>query len=120
MTPPLPSLLVAHLELLHRYSNPSPSLAPKILKLAKKYTSRAPNSSELWLARLQFEDLYSDGSSWHKVWEEGRKSIGKNEADSGSVEHVWLWGLKKIDESNVESQYIYEVSILNRAMYNYS
>ncbi|KAI5117768.1 hypothetical protein M0805_005199 [Coniferiporia weirii] len=89
------SLLVVHLKLLRSPHNPNPPSAAKVLKLAKKYTVKAPQSVDIWLVRLELESSprEDDGKpNWRKAWDEARKQFTSSSADSRRDE-IWLWGL---------------------------
>jgi len=68
----------------------------KVINTARKYTSKVPNSSQVWLARLEAEKAFtraggSEGRmSVESAWREARGSVAGREED---VLKVWIWGL---------------------------
>lgn len=64
----------------------------KVINTARKYTSKVPGSSQVWLARLGAEKAF-DGEGQRSVesaWREARNSVTGKEED---VLKVWIWGL---------------------------
>ena len=111
LSPPLPSILNAHINLLCRPTHPSPPSSSKLLKLAKKYTSKIPSSAELWLAQLQLESQ-TESNDWRKVWDEARKNVTVSDGVyySEAAELVWTWGLQKLGEDDAELRKVHEVN----------
>ena len=93
-----PPLLAAHVRLLtrHQPSLGSALLPPKvnspekILRVARKYTSRAPTNASIWLARLDAEkDFATQHADVDAAWAEARGKV-----EGAGLEDVWLWGLR--------------------------
>lgn len=90
-----PSLLSAHIRLLMKLVDGDGSDPEKVIDTARKYTTKVPESSQVWLARLEVEKAFrasgSEGRrSVESVWREARCSVtGKEE----EVSKVWIWGL---------------------------
>ncbi|KAH9892817.1 U3 small nucleolar RNA-associated protein 6-domain-containing protein [Cubamyces lactineus] len=93
-----PPLLAAHVRLLtrHQPSLGSALLPPKvnspekILRVARKYTSRAPTNASVWLARLDAEkDFATQHADVDTAWAEARGKV-----EGAGLEDVWLWGLR--------------------------
>lgn len=82
----LPVLQATHLRLLLRDGAPS----KQILKLARRY-SRATNSPDVWLARLDAEKAANNGDIT-TIWSSARSAV-QGFPDKREVEKVWLWGL---------------------------
>lgn len=68
----------------------------KVIKTARKYTTKARGSSQVWLARLEAEKTYCSRSGVEgqrvvvSAWKEARESVTGKEED---VLKVWIWGL---------------------------
>ncbi|KAI0334977.1 hypothetical protein GY45DRAFT_1351078 [Cubamyces sp. BRFM 1775] len=93
-----PPLLAAHVRLLtrHQPSLGSALLPPKvnspekILRVARKYTSRAPANAPVWLARLDAEKHFAaQPADVDAAWAEARGKV-----EGAGLEDVWLWGLR--------------------------
>ncbi|TFK25525.1 U3 snoRNP protein [Coprinopsis marcescibilis] len=97
-----PSLLAGHIRLLMQ----SPSVSPaKVRRTAQKYTSRVPQSSRVWLARLAAEDKYGkqegDDTAAMNVWAEARKRVVSNEENANEI---WLWGIEGRNVGDIEGR----------------
>lgn len=92
-----PALLAAHVRLLAaHHASLGPGLLPakadtpeKILRIARKHTSKAPASAAVWLARLGAERQFATQDEIDTAWEEARKH-----AAGDRIQDVWLWGLE--------------------------
>lgn len=88
-----PSLLSAHIRLLIQSAQPNDA---KVLRTARKYTSRTPKSAQVWLARLAAErQLGFDSEGWdtvERVWAEARGLVA--EGSEEELGRIWLWGLE--------------------------
>ncbi|KAI0356208.1 hypothetical protein OH77DRAFT_1423811 [Trametes cingulata] len=92
-----PALLAAHVRLLvrHHASLGSALLPPKvnspdkILRVARKYTTRAPSNAAVWLARLEAEKQFAQPKDVESAWQEARTKV-----EGLGLEDVWLWGLQ--------------------------
>ncbi|KAI0655912.1 U3 small nucleolar RNA-associated protein 6-domain-containing protein [Cubamyces menziesii] len=93
-----PPLLAAHVRLLTRHqASLGPALLPpkvnspeKILRVARKYTSRAPANAPVWLARLDAEKHFAaQHADVDAAWAEARGKV-----EGAGLEDVWLWGLR--------------------------
>lgn len=92
-------LFWTHLTLLTSPHHPDPRPdPPKVLKLARKYTSHS-TSPALWLLRLDLEGMNSTDVS--AVWTEARRVCRGD-----GVERVWTWGLA---DAKLE---VHEVSVV--------
>ncbi|KAI0675026.1 U3 small nucleolar RNA-associated protein 6-domain-containing protein [Trametes maxima] len=100
--PAPPALLAAHVRLLvrHHASLGSVLLPPKvnspekILRVARKYTARAPSSATVWLARLNAEKQYAQAEDVERAWGEARSKVA-----GPHLEDIWLWGLPHPERS---------------------
>lgn len=97
----MPSLFTGHLRLLRSSRNPNPLSPARLLKLARKYTSRCPKDVDLWLLRLDVElslEGETEGADWRKAWDEAKRQFMKIGAGDASVnsrrDEIWLWGLQ--------------------------
>ena len=96
-TPVPPDLLAAHIRLLVSHHGglelallpPKTNSPEKILRMARKYSVKAPACAAVWLARLAAEKQFAGQEDVDRAWTEARKHV---EGD-GTVE-VWLWGLE--------------------------
>lgn len=108
-----PSLLSAHIRLLIGLAGADASVPAKAIRTARKYTSKAPASSQVWLARLEVEKAFGAGgtegqASVGETWREARNSVAGGEED---VLKVWLWGLGDEEAKLVgDKKMIHEVS----------
>ncbi|KAI0690201.1 U3 small nucleolar RNA-associated protein 6-domain-containing protein [Cerioporus squamosus] len=92
-----PGLLAAHIRLLSSHHAslgsgllPAKANSPeKILRIARKHTTRAPSSTAVWLARLGAERQFATQDEIETAWGEARKH-----ATGDRVQDVWLWGLE--------------------------
>ena len=102
-----PALYSTHLKLL---ISPGTAVSPgptRILKFARKYTSKSPTSASVWLARLDAEKCFSPRDDIEKAWANARSNVV---GDAHDVEQVWIWGLDLYSADEVEDQVkIYEV-----------
>ncbi|KAI0633359.1 U3 small nucleolar RNA-associated protein 6-domain-containing protein [Trametes polyzona] len=98
---PIPdALLAAHVRLLvrHHASLGSALLPPKvnspekILRVSRKYTTRAPSSATVWLARLEAEKHFAQPEDVQRAWQ-----IARGQVEGDGLEDVWLWGLAPKD-----------------------
>ena len=84
--------------------SPAPS---KILKLARRYTSKSPKSASVWLARLDTEKRFSQRKDIEKAWADARSSVV---GDAHDVSQVWIWGLDLYSTDEMADRLkIYEV-----------
>ncbi|KAI0949728.1 hypothetical protein AcW1_009250 [Taiwanofungus camphoratus] len=84
-------ILLASHQHLHALLPPSSRTPEKVLRLARKYTARAPTSAPVWLARLDAEEqLAGSRSAVERAWVEAREAV----AGEG-LEAVWVWGLDR-------------------------
>lgn len=86
----------------------------KVLRTARKYTTKAPKSAHVWLARLVAEKRYADSGNEgcevvNKAWAEAR---GLAEGPEEDVGRVWSWGISS-DDSVKDRQKVHEVCVLN-------
>ncbi|KAH9938923.1 U3 small nucleolar RNA-associated protein 6-domain-containing protein [Amylocystis lapponica] len=83
-----PALLSSHLTLLTAHPGvhahlPSQCGTPaQIVRLARKYTTRAPTSSTVWVARLGAERQFADQAAVDRTWTEARNSVDGEGADA--------------------------------------
>ncbi|KAI0373390.1 hypothetical protein BV20DRAFT_962522 [Pilatotrama ljubarskyi] len=92
-----PALLAAHVRLLvrHHASLGSALLPPKvnspekILRVARKYATRAPSNAAVWLARLEAEQQLAQPEDVERAWQEARRKV-----EGDGLDNVWLWGLR--------------------------
>ncbi|RPD63879.1 hypothetical protein L227DRAFT_572320 [Lentinus tigrinus ALCF2SS1-6] len=92
-----PGLLAAHIRLLaSHHASLGSGLLPakagtpeKILRIARKHTTKAPTNAAVWLARLGAERQFATEEGINTAWEEARKH-----AAGDRVQDVWLWGLE--------------------------
>ena len=99
-----PALYSTHLKLLISPWIPRTTVSPtptRILKLARKYTSKSPKSASIWLARLDAEKRFSQRGDIEKAWADARSSVVGNVDD---VEKVWMWGLDLYSTDEMEDQ----------------
>lgn len=99
-----PSLYSTHLRLLISPSIARAAASPapaKILKFARKYTSKSPPSASVWLARLDAEKRFSQRREVEKAWADARSSVA---GDTHDVEQVWMWGLDLYSTDEMEDQ----------------
>ncbi|KAH9855257.1 U3 small nucleolar RNA-associated protein 6-domain-containing protein [Lenzites betulinus] len=95
-----PALLAAHVRLLVRHHAslgsallPSKVNSPeKILRVARKYTTRAPSRAHVWLARLDAEKQFAQPADVDSAWRSAREHV-----QGAGLEDVWLWGLPPQD-----------------------
>ncbi|THH15630.1 hypothetical protein EW146_g4874 [Bondarzewia mesenterica] len=85
-----PSLFAAHLELLIAVSHPSLPAPEKLVRNARKYTTKQSASGAVWLARLRVELEHVGVDDARKAWAEARSKV-KGER----LEDVWRWGLEQ-------------------------
>lgn len=83
-----------HLRLLSSPHNPSPLPSGQLLKLAKKYASKASKSHELWLFRLDLEWAEKD-ENWSLSAKEARQRVPANGEDDSARCAVWEWVLDR-------------------------
>ncbi|TBU43639.1 hypothetical protein BD309DRAFT_960198 [Dichomitus squalens] len=101
-----PDLLAAHIRLLssHQASLGSALLPPKantpdkILRVARKHTSKAPTRSIVWLARLAAEKQFAEPKDVEQAWTEARKRV-----EGDGIQDVWLWGLDPENRATLRS-----------------
>jgi len=72
-----------------------PSVRGQIVRFGERYSAKAPESSEVWLARLEAEKaLWMDDregqSRVEEIWQLAREKVKGEEED---VLRVWMWGL---------------------------
>ncbi|TFK94570.1 hypothetical protein K466DRAFT_579822 [Polyporus arcularius HHB13444] len=92
-----PGLLAAHIRLLaSHHASLGSGLLPgkadspeKILRTARKHTTKAPTSAAVWLARLGAERQFATQNEINAAWEEARKHV-----TGDRIQDVWLWGLE--------------------------
>ncbi len=92
-----PGLLAAHIRLLaSHHASLGSGLLPgkadspeKILRTARKHTTKAPTSAAVWLARLSAERQFATQNEINAAWEEARKHV-----TGDRIQDVWLWGLE--------------------------
>lgn len=86
----------------------------KVIKMAQKYTTKAPGSCQVWLARLEAEKKFRASGiegqrAVESVWREARKSVTGKEED---VLKVWIWGLGDEEgQTVVDKRRSHEVSL---------
>lgn len=84
---PSTGLLAAHIRLLvalaHLPSPPAPP--PRILSIARRYTSVVPTDTSVWLARLHAESAYGTADSVADAWSTARRAVP-------TCSEIWLWG----------------------------
>lgn len=98
-----PSLLSAHIRLLHRLDNGVPA---KLNRILEKYTSKAPQAAQVWLARLEAEKAGGSSVEVAGTWKKARKSVrGKEDG----VLKVWMWGLGEGKLIGENKRMMYEV-----------
>ncbi|KAI0829637.1 U3 small nucleolar RNA-associated protein 6-domain-containing protein [Trametes gibbosa] len=94
------ALLAAHVRLLLRHHAllgsallpPKVNSPEKILHVSRKYTSQAPSSAAVWLARLDAEKQFAQPEDVDRAWRSARENVLGDEQ-----EDVWLWGLRPED-----------------------
>jgi hypothetical protein len=62
----------------------------KILRVARKYSEKAPHSAAVWLARLDVERAHAEQIEVDAAWAAARNAASGEDAD---VDAVWTWGL---------------------------
>lgn len=67
-----------------------PGEPSETLRIARKYTVKAPQSPAVWLARLEVERAYGGEAGADKAWAEAR---GSSAGSPDELEAVWTWGL---------------------------
>ena len=67
-----------------------PGEPSKTLRIARKYTVKAPQSPAVWLARLDAERAYAGEAEADEAWAEAR---GSSAGSPDELEAVWTWGL---------------------------
>jgi len=84
------TLLVSHLDRLRAHLPSSTSMPEKILRLARKYTSKdqAHTSAKVWLARLEAEKCFASSEEVMQAWDEARGAV-----QGEGIMDVWVWGL---------------------------
>ncbi|KZT08401.1 uncharacterized protein LAESUDRAFT_757637 [Laetiporus sulphureus 93-53] len=82
-------LLTSYHELLQEYLPQSSNTPEKILRLARKCTTKNTGRAQVWLARLDAERAFgASGEELDRAWDDARGAVqGKG------IESVWLWGL---------------------------
>ena len=96
-TPIPPDLLAAHIRLLVSHHGslgfallpPKTNTPEKILRVARKYSNKAPACAAVWLARLAAEKQFARQENVDRAWTEARKYV-----EGDGVQEVWLWGLE--------------------------
>ncbi len=96
-TPVPPDLLAAHIRLLVSHHDglalallpPKTNTPEKILRMARKYSAKAPACAAVWLARLAAEKQFAGQEDVHRAWTEARKHV-----ENDGTREVWLWGLE--------------------------
>lgn len=73
-----------------------PSVRGQIVRLGERYSTKVPESSEVWLARLEAEKaLRMDGGEEQarveEIWRLAREKVRGEEE---GVLRVWMWGLE--------------------------
>ncbi|KAF8629265.1 hypothetical protein AX17_005844 [Amanita inopinata Kibby_2008] len=97
--PTSPSLLSTHIRLLVRFgAGKSPA---KVLRICQKYTNQAPQSSRVWLARLDAERQLrtredEDRAILMEGWAKARSEVRGSEVE---LIPVWMWGIEDREES---------------------
>ncbi|CCM00065.1 uncharacterized protein FIBRA_02092 [Fibroporia radiculosa] len=103
---PSPSLLAANIMLLvsyqgalHTHLPPASDTPEKVLRLARKYTSKdkARTSAKVWLARLEAEKRFATSEAVQNAWSEARDAV-----EGDDIERVWLWGLDHTHASEID------------------
>ncbi|KAI0769680.1 U3 small nucleolar RNA-associated protein 6-domain-containing protein [Trametes elegans] len=102
-----PALLSAHIRLLVRHQAlfgadllPSKVNNPeKILRVSRKYTTRAPTNAAVWLARLEAEKQFAQSDDVQRAWQEARGKV-----EGAGLEDVWLWGLRAPSSQDARSR----------------
>ncbi|KAM5532543.1 hypothetical protein V8D89_013749, partial [Ganoderma adspersum] len=96
-TPVPPDLFAAHIRLLVSHHGglelallpPKASSPEKILRMARKYSVKAPACAAVWLARLAAEKQFAGQEDVDRAWTEARKHV-----EGDGTPEVWLWGLE--------------------------
>ncbi|KAG8923061.1 U3 snoRNP protein, partial [Tulasnella sp. 418] len=83
-----PSLLATDLRLSISPRNPIPPSGTKVTKTSQKYSNLFPDSTEIWLARLQIAGKNADSELIKKTWKEARKLA---KGDTEELLQVWLY-----------------------------
>lgn len=108
-----PPLYATHLRLIRSPINPTPLPSEKLLKLARKYTSRCPTAVDVWIDRLEIELALErggvEGADWKTAWEEARRKFiiaGRLVQGGGSseIDEIWLWGLEHWSDRPLKEQ----------------
>lgn len=99
-------LLAVHIMLLMR-TGAAPA---KVRRTAEKYTTKAPSSQRVWLARLAVEKEHGP-ETVEKLWAEARKAVSGSDEE---VQDVWTWGLDR--EGDREAQKRQHEELLRESM----
>ncbi|GBE81415.1 predicted protein [Sparassis crispa] len=92
--------LLASYPQIHPFLPPSCNSIPHILRLARKYTRKASGAEEMWIARLELESQFTEGKeAYQATWAEAREAV----VEGDGVTTVWLWGLERAREADVEA-----------------
>jgi hypothetical protein len=106
------TLLATHLRL--ALVTPGPAGDRKLLKTAREYTTEAPESARLWLARLDIEQAFGSEADVDRAWADARKHA---KGDSAEIERLWLWGLNAAPARGQDEVQLLEVSLIHVARY---
>ncbi|KAF9467295.1 U3 small nucleolar RNA-associated protein 6-domain-containing protein [Collybia nuda] len=92
-----PSLLAVHLRLLITLAEAGLVDPAKVVRTGRKYTTKAPKSAYVWLARLGAEKRFAATDKGRDVvdtiWGEARRSVLVEESSEEELEKLWTWGL---------------------------
>jgi len=106
------SLFSTHIRVLTMGGRHDPSVRGQIVRLGERYSAKVPESSEVWLARLEAEKALSmdDGEGQARVEEIWGLAREKVKGEEEEVLGIWMWGLGEEQVHLVKDQRkMYEV-----------
>jgi len=104
------SLFSTHIRVLTMGGGHDPSVRGEIVRLGERYSAKVPESSEVWLARLEAEKALGEGQARvEEVWQLAREKVKGEEEE---VLRIWMWGLE--DEQAKDQRKMHEVKQKNR------
>lgn len=93
---PSVSLFSTHIKVLTTGGQHDPGVRAQVVRLGERYSAKVPESSQVWLARLEAEKVLWAGDEEGQgrvgeTWRLARQRVGGKEED---VLSVWMWGLE--------------------------